>query len=157
MLKVLNVITKTDKFGKLYKYITFHSPEQKIKLWTLSGIIERVASSKTCGYVAYPINYSQHQGSDPYFDLQIGDTLEGRIVTKKVNPTIVNGDLVSRCSVPVFCSDNDPIEFEIELVKAFKRAGKTLEKNQLRFGEELSSNIEFSKIPEKCLIVQTIN
>ena len=157
MLKVLNVVTKTDKFGKLYKYITFHSPEQKVKLWSLNGTIERIASSKTCGYVSYPINYSQHQGSDPYYDLKVGDELEGRIVTKKVNPTIVNGDLVSRCSVPVFCSDEDPIEFEIAMVKAFKRAGKTLERKQLQFGEELPSNIEFSKIPEKCLIVQTIN
>ena len=157
MLKVLNVITKTDKFGKLYRYITLHSPAQKVRLWERGKIVEKIDSSKTCGYVAYPVNYSKNQGADPYYDLVPGDTLPGRIVTKKVNPTIVNGDIVSRCSVPVFCSDEDPIEFEIAMLKAFKRAGKTLERKQLQFGEELPNIIEPSLIPEKCLIVQTIN
>lgn len=160
MLKVLNVEERTDKFGKKYNYITLFSPEQKVKLYQKSKLIERIAPSKTCSYVAYEINYSKNQKSDPQYHLKKGDIIPGRIVTRDIKPTISNGDVITRCTVPVFCDSEDPIEFEIALIKAFKRAGKELDRGQLQFGEETKMELiipEMSKIPEKCLIVKTID
>jgi len=156
MLKVLNVEERIDKFGKKYKYITLFSPEQKVKIYQKTKLVERIASSKTCSYVTYEINYSKNQSSDPQFHLKKGDKVPGRIVTRNIKPTMTNGDIITRCTVPVFCDSDDPIEFEIALVKAFKRAGKELDRGQLQFGEE-EIKLVLPDIPEKCLIVQTID
>ena len=160
MVEVLDVINKIDKNGKSYKYLTLHSPEHKAKILRQGKPIEIIIPSKTCGYVTYGVNYSQEQYSDPWFKLSKGDKVEGRIVNKKVIPFIANNTVITSCTVPVFCSEEDPIDFEIAMEKAFIRAGKQLAKGELKYGEVIR-NIEpiipeHLKIPPGCLVVDTI-
>ena len=69
---------------------------------------------------------------------------------------MVNGAMKTRCTVPVFCSDDDPIEFEVKMEEAIKRAGRVLATGQLKFGEtEKPEEMETTlRIPENCLIVK---
>jgi hypothetical protein len=161
MVEVVETKSKVDVNGKKYKHLTLFSPEHKIKVLTKFGVKEMITPSKKCGYIAYEFNYSKEQKSDPWFNLNKGDKVPGRIVTKKIVPCIAgSGDILTTCTVPVFCSEEDPIDFEIALEKAFIRAGKRLAKGELKYGEiaqeiAIRTPTKF-KIPESCLVVNTI-
>ncbi len=106
--------------------------------------------------MAYPVDYTKHQGSDFGYDLKEGDEVEGQIITAKVEPYIVNGEVKTKCTVPVFCSEDDPIEFEVQLERAVLRAGKILAPGQLKYAQAIERNpLLKPKIPENCLVVKT--
>lgn len=160
MVEVLNVTEKIDKNGKKYKYLSLYSPEHKAKILGRDKALLLTVPSKSCGYVAYEVNYSLGQYSDPGFKLKKGDKVPGRIVNKKVVPYLANGTMITTCTVPVFCSEEDPIDFEIAMEKAFIRAGKQLAKGELKYGEVIKNMKpiipEHLKIPIGCLVVDTI-
>ena len=160
MVEVLNVTEKIDKNGKKYKYLSLYSPEHKAKILRKDKALLLTIPSKSCGYVAYEVNYSLGQYSDPGFKLKKGDKVQGRIVNKKVIPYLANSTMITTCTVPVFCSEEDPIDFEIAMEKAFIRAGKTLAKGELKFGESqmtLNNVIPTQiKIPLGCLVVNEL-
>lgn len=149
MIIVLSEQRRTDVNGKKYKYFTLFSPERVVQ-----GLRIR---SKRCGYIAYAAGYNKTQDPDTMYFLSPGDETEGWIVTKQVEPYLAGGDLITTCTVPVFCSDDDPIEFEIALEKAIAKAGKNLDVGQRLFGEpDRMYNVPV-EIPDNCLIVQIIN
>lgn len=119
--------------------------------------VKKLQVSKRCGYIAYPVDYTDHQGHDPGAHLKEGDEVEGSIITRKVIPYLsTDGELCNKCTVPVFCSKDDPIEFEIALEAAFNRAGRILEDGQLKYGSVEKKPKERSIVPETCLIVKTL-
>jgi len=161
MLQVLNIDERIDKHGKSYKYILLHSPEHTIKTVRMGVEKEVKASAKTCGYIAYKINYAESQSSDPQYNLEIGDEVPGRIVSEKVKPYIANGQLLNTCKVPVFCDEDDLLLFQIEKEKAYKRAGKTLENIPNMYGNLFEKSEEKDlptelKIPLGCLVVKEL-
>jgi len=156
MVEVLSVTNKIDKNGKRYKYFYLYTPEHKIKTLSKGKWVTHNVPSMKCGYIAYKTNYGPYQLSDPHYNLKVGDIVEGRIVKKKVEPYMIGDTLYDTCKVPVFCDDSDLIEFEVQTVNAFERAGKTLVKGQLNFGDFTSPPKvkEDLGIPNTCLIVQ---
>lgn len=154
MIHVLSCEQKRDKNGKNYHLLSLYSPECLVKQKNSSQALVR--KSKRCGYVAYPVDYTKFQGHDPGASLREGDKLVGTIVTKKVQPYISgSGDLCNTCTVPVFCSEEDPIEFQLAMEDAILRAGKILEGGQLKYGNPKAVHKE-NKVPETCLIVKTL-
>ena len=159
MIEVLSVEKRKDKNGKSYKYFKLHSPEHKITVLRGNKKVKVLSNSKTCGYISYEVNYAPSQSSDPMYNMKEGDILIGRIVSKKVEPFLASGDMKTYCSVPVFCGEEDPIEFEVETVNAFERAGKTLVRGQLNFGDfskPKENNPIHLKVPNNCIVVQEL-
>jgi len=119
---------------------------------------ELLVPSMTCGYISYKVNYAPSQSNDPQYSLNEGDTVEGAIVNLKVEPYEINGRILHSCKVPVFCSNEDPIEFEVQTAYAYERAGKVLLKGQLQFGDftPLKKISEEIFIPRNCLVVSNV-
>lgn len=113
----------------------------------------QVVRSKKCGYIAYPVDYTKHQGKDPGANLKKGDEVEGYITSVKVEPYWVGKELHTKCSVPVFCSKDDPIEFEVALEKAVIRAGRVIDPKELKYGTIEEKRENRIRIPDGCLIV----
>lgn len=159
MIRVLSKDSRVDKHGKKYYYFNLHSPREKVVSEYQGKNFQFYTSDKTVGFIAYPVNYAQSQGSDVGADLEVGDELEGRIVTKRVqNYASTDLSITDKCTVPVFCSDNDPIQFEVEMEKAFLRAGRCLLPFELKYGKsEFAKEKEQerfnSSLPPGCLIV----
>jgi len=142
MLEILAVENRTDKNNKPYKYFTIFSPSQPVPTKFGNTIKFPVSRDKTCGYISYETNYAESQSSDPFYDLEVGDKVPGLIVTKKVLPYLINGEVNNKCSVPVFWPMEDLEGFQDATEKAFKRAGKILNRK-----------INTTSIPEGCIII----
>lgn len=155
MLEVLSVNKLKDKNGKEYHRLCLFSPETLEPSKSNAKIKVRTKSRK-CSYIAYPINYTTHQGSDFGFDLEEGDEIEGHIVTKKVKPYIANNELQTTCTVPVFATMDDPIDFEIKMEEAIVRAGRLLEDGELKYGDPELPLRDIKEIPDTCLIVNVV-
>ena len=103
------------------------------------------------------VDYTDSQGHDPGADLEKGDKVEGYLITKKVIPYLAGDDFQTKCTVPVFCSMEDPIEFELAMERAFRRAGKILAEGEIDYGlisEPREKECEKKEIPHNCLIVK---
>lgn len=160
MVEVLDVENRVDKNGKKYKYFKLFSPAHKVTRRRNKKDIHLMTPSKYCGYIAYEVNYSKRQLPDPGYHLNKGDSVPGRIVTKKVEPYIANGQMLTTCTVPVFCPEDNPIEFEIEMFMAFDRAGKKLAKGELDYGEIFKTPVSIAvdqNLPKNCIIVKQID
>lgn len=142
MLEILAVENRIDKNNKPYKYFTILSPEQPVPTKFGSTIKYPMSRKKICGYISYEVNYAESQSSDPFYDLEVGDKVPGLIVTKKVAPYPINGEIQTKCSVPVFWPIEDMEGFKDATDKAFKRAGKIL------YNKE-----NITRIPEGCVII----
>lgn len=160
MVEVLSVSKKRDKNGKNYKLFRLYSPEQPIKVIRFNKTVTLLGRSSTCGYISYEVNYARSQSSDPMYNMEKGDKIVGRLVNKKVEPYMIGDQIKTYCTVPVFCSDEDPIEFEVQTMAAFKRAGKVLAKGQLNFGDfetpPPAKDLDIFKVPNNCLVVDYI-
>ncbi|WP_428743111.1 hypothetical protein [Tenacibaculum sp.] len=154
IIQVVNEYLKKDVNGKQYKYLDLYSPEYSEVSPKTSQIVTR--PSKRCGYITYPVDYTDHQGSDPGSELCQGDEVSGYIVSVRVKPYWIGKEMYTKCSIPVFCTKEDPIEFEIALERAVIRAGKEIDPKELNYGGiETHEKSEIS-IPPTCLVVKTI-
>ena len=157
MIIVVSEQLKKDINGKQYKYFTLFTPEQIVQETRKHYTVMVKAKPKRCGYIAYATGYNNNQDPDPMYFMSVGDIVDGEIVTKQVEPYIINNELITTCTVPVFCSREDPIEFEIAIENAIKRAGKTLDTGQRLFGEPDKLNNVPVEIPDNCLVVLIVN
>ena len=138
MLEILRIQDRSDKNGKRFKTFHMEHIDQKNKL-----------KNKYATINVYGMDYLDNL--NPLYLLDEGDKVVGEVVTLNIEPVLVNTELLTWAAVCVLSEDFDPIQREIEVVKAFKRDGYTIAKGQLKFGEEEVELQVGSTVPKNCL------
>ena len=139
MLEVISIAEKEDKNGKQYKLFLFE-------------FITRKRVTIRAPHTVYGVDYLERTNS--LYELDEGDTVEGEIVTMKVLPQIINGNIVTSAALCLFGEIYDPIDREIAIEKLFTKNGFVIEPGQLKYGEqEYAFEKEIFDIPKNCLII----
>lgn len=139
-LEVVEVNHREDKNGRIYSRIKLSS--LGFTIVNIEGIERKVHVKKKTGiYVAYKDSYIQ-EGSDFGANLEVGELVEGLIVSRKVFPYEINGEEQNIYTAVILCGTRDAGDFEVEVLRTFRRHKVRLLDDPKPLEVTLGKNIE---------------
>lgn len=152
MLIVTDVESRVDKNGKDYVKLEISTLPYKVMKYEGEFIKVKI-KHRVINMIAYPVSYLD--GGAPEFgsDFEVGDYVEGVIVTREVQPYTVNDIQCNFYTTLVFCDEDDKDMLEAEIKKAFRRQGRRLLTDNKPLQKELqNANRMGQEVPQDCIL-----